>query len=92
MAQVKQASLGGGVSGTNTNISNLSERGSPSKINSAADDHFTSVNNSNNSNISSITGRFVNDSKSRSTPPTNPSSASYSGIGQIFSFNPKRFT
>nr|CAH8830159.1 unnamed protein product [Trichobilharzia regenti] len=92
LAQVKQASLGGGVSGTNTNISNLSERGSPSKINSAADDHFTSVNNSNNSNISSITGRFVNDSKSRSTPPTNPSSASYSGIGQIFSFNPKRFT
>ncbi|CAH8437962.1 unnamed protein product [Heterobilharzia americana] len=93
LAQVKQATLGGGgVSGTNTNISNLSDRGSPSRMNNMISDHSALINTTNNHSNSSITGRFVNDSKLRSTPPTNNSLLNCPGTGQIFSFNPKRFT
>ncbi|CAH8459763.1 unnamed protein product [Schistosoma curassoni] len=96
LAQVKQASHGGGVSGTNTNAS---DNNSPPIINNQFDNHWNTDNNINNNNNkrvnnnnSNISGKLVNDSKTRSPPTISNSLSNYTGTGQIFSFNPKRFT
>ncbi|CAH8464144.1 unnamed protein product [Schistosoma bovis] len=96
LAQVKQASHGGGVSGTNTNAS---DNNSPPIINNQFDNHWNTDNNMNsnnnkrvNNNNSNISGKLVSDSKTRSPPTISNSLSNYTGTGQIFSFNPKRFT
>ncbi|TNN14949.1 Phosphatidylinositol 4-phosphate 3-kinase C2 domain-containing subunit alpha [Schistosoma japonicum] len=96
LAQVKQASLGGGVSGTNTN---LSDNSSPSRLNNQIDGHwnassnsYINISNKSNNNSPNISGKLVHDLKPRSPPSKRNLQSNFTGTGQIFSFNPKRFT
>ncbi|CAH8454387.1 unnamed protein product [Schistosoma turkestanicum] len=94
LAQAKQASHGGGVSGTNTTVT---DNGSPSRMNNQLDNHWntdTKMNNSNkiDNNSSNSSGKISNNPKSLCPPTVSNSLSNYAGTGPIFSFNPKRFT